>query len=470
MNIIIVAAAVISLGGCMPEREPGRVEMNLPDKFSAEGTDVLPEKWWQSLEDPQLSELIEQAVGDNFTIRAAWDRLEQARQEAIKAGADHLPAVNYDGSAGRSVTERGSNRNYTTDYNLGLSLGYEVDLWGRIKSIEQAAVYDAQAREHELAAAAITLSSTIAGTWYQYAEACRRVEVIERQLGSNRQVLELITLQFKKAQASAADVFRQRQLVESSNGRLIQARQSCELLQYQLSILAGKAPGKHWPGGEAQLIELSRLPQVSIPSELILRRPDIAGAYKSVLAADERAAASIANQYPSLRITAAAQTGGESTSDIFDDWLANIAAGVTGPLFDGGSRKAEVERSRARLSEAINSYSQTVLESLKEVEDALAAEDYQRQFVESVRSQLDLSRDVFERTRESFIKGQFDYIRVLESLVSQQSLELSELQARRVLIEKRIDLCKAIAGGWQMKKPQQAVLIYDEANENQSPM
>jgi outer membrane protein, multidrug efflux system len=467
---IAAAGFLVCTGGCMPARETGRVDMELPENFSGGGSEVVPDKWWQSFNDPQLNRLIEKAISGNFTIRAAWDRLEQARQEALKAGADNLPAVNYDGSVERSVNERDSNRNYATDYSLGVSLGYEVDLWDRIKSIEQAALYDAQAREHDLAAAAITLSSTIARTWYQFAEASLRVYVIERQLSSNRQVLELITLQFKKARASAADVFRQRQLVESSKGRLIQARQTCRLLQYQLSILSGKAPYQYWQDSRPELIELSELPRVSIPSELILRRPDVTGAYKTVLAADKRTAAAIANQYPSLRITAAAQTGDESTSDIFDDWLANLAAGLTGPLFDGGTRKAEVERSMAVLSQAINGYSQRVLESLKEVEDALAGEDYQRQFVESVRSQLDLSKEVFQRTRESYIKGRFDYIRVLESLISQQTLELEELQARRVLIERRIDLCKAIAGGWEMEKPQQAVLIYDKKDKNQSPM
>ena len=131
---------------------------------------------------------------------------------------------------------------------------------------------------------------------------------------------------------------------------------------------------------------------------------------------------------------------------------------IAGPLLDAGLRKAEVERTRAVVSEQINTYGQAVLQAVREVEDAIQQEAYQRDYIASLSQQLALARQVYERTRYRYIGGQLDYLRVLESLVSPQSLERSELTARRVLVEHRIDLCRSLAGGWEMEPPEMAEL------------
>ena len=129
---------------------------------------------------------------------------------------------------------------------------------------------------------------------------------------------------------------------------------------------------------------------------------------------------------------------------------------MAGPLLDGGLRKAEVKRTQAILSEKINAYGQVILEAIKETEDAINQENYQQKYVGSLNKQLQLARQVYERTGQSYIKGALDYLRVLEALVSQQNLEINELAARRILLERRIDLCKAIAGSWEIQRPEPA--------------
>ena len=190
----------------------------------------------------------------------------------------------------------------------------------------------------------------------------------------------------------------------------------------------------------------------------IEKNKKIISAYKAVQSADRRQAAAIADQYPVISLSAAAETSGSKVHDLFDDWLANLAANVTGPLFDGGLRKAEAKRTRAVLSEKLNDYSQSVLEALQETEDAISQEQYQRQYVESLQKQLALSRDVYERTYQNYLKAKLDYLRVLTALVTMQRLEQSELTARRVLIERRVDLCRSIAGGWPLQRPGNAEL------------
>jgi len=234
---------------------------------------------------------------------------------------------------------------------------------------------------------------------------------------------------------------------------LIQVQEEIALFQHQLSILTGKTPGLWWADRSIELITLNQLPKIDVPAVVIQRRPDVISAYKAVQAADRRLAIAIADRYPTISLSASAETSASRVSDLFDDWLADLAAGLTGPLFDAGQRKAETRRTRAVLSEKLNDYSQSVLEALQETEDAISQEQYQRQYVESLQKQLSLSRDVYERTYQNYLKGQLDYLRVLTALVTMQSLEQSELTARRVLVECRIDLCRSIAGGWPLQRP-----------------
>ncbi len=426
----------------------------LPAEFSSRGGEALPEKWWQSFHDPQLDALVEQAINDNFTIRSAWDRLTQAEQIAIKTGASLYPSVYYQTGAGRIRQEVGDVTAYRSDYSASLTVSYEVDLWGRIKSSQQAAVLDAEAARENVNTAAITLSAAIAKTWYQLAEAKEKSRVIYRQYETNTKVLKVIKLQFRQGQIGAADVFRQQQLAESSRGQHIQNEERVMLLQHQLSVLIGKAPMAWWADESIELVELNAMPAVDVPAVVIQRRPDVLSAYKAVQAADSRVAAAIADQYPAISLSSSVETSAGKVQNLFDDWQANLAANLAGPLLDAGLRKAEVERTKAVMSEMLNNYSQSVLEALQEVEDAVKQEYYQRKYVENLQKQLALAHQVYDRTRQRYIKGQIDYIRVLESLISQQTLEQRELAARRLLVEHRIDLCRAIAGSWPLQRPE----------------
>lgn len=194
-----VAACGLMLG-CQTESQNVQSPVFLPEQFSAAGSLPLPEKWWQSFGDPQLNELIEEALADNFTIRSAWDRLSQAEQIAAKTGAALLPEVNYQADVSRSRSDISDTVDYSTEYSIGLAASYEVDLWGLVRSSQQAAVLDAQSAREDVSTAAVTLSANIAKTWYQLAEAKMQESLINKQLDTNQKVLEIITLQFRQGQ------------------------------------------------------------------------------------------------------------------------------------------------------------------------------------------------------------------------------------------------------------------------------
>ncbi len=442
-----------------PKSRPVALSFELPLEFSAKGSEPVPQQWWDSLDDDQLNLVIDEALANNFSIQSAWDRLTQAEQIAVQTGASLLPSATYGAGTERTRSRMSDNVTYRTDYYAGLGAAYEIDLWNRIGSARQAAVLDVQAARENVGAAAMTLTSAIAKTWYQLAEGKEQQAIINQQIQTNEKILEVIKLQFRKAKVGAADVFSQEQLVQSGRGQLIQTQEDIAMLQHQLSILMGRTPWTWWESESINLITLNQLPQIDIPAVVIQRRPDVLSAYRAVQSSDQRMASAIADQYPTISLSAGAETSASKVHDLFDDWLGNLAANLSGPLFDAGLRKAEVKRTRAVLSEKLNDYNQTVLDALKETEDAIQQEYYQRQYVESLQKQLRLAQNVYERTYQKYLKGQLDYIRVLTSLVTMQNLERNELTARRILIEHRIDLCRSIAGGWPMQRPDNTELL-----------
>jgi NodT family efflux transporter outer membrane factor (OMF) lipoprotein len=451
-KILLLAAASVLMGACapsLPER-PAPVELSLP--FSASGTAPLPERWWRAFADETLDGLIDRALAGNLSLQSAWDRLEQARAAARRAGAELYPSLDGQGRAAESRGRENGVTGTRESYSLGFAAGYEVDLWGRIRSSRDAAALGAHAGAEDLKTAALTLSSRVAATWYQLVEQYGQVLLLNEQLETNSKVLELITLRFRTGRVGIADVLQQRQLVESNRGEIAQVEARAEVLEHQLAILLGEPPMRKVSPTEAEFGNFPPLPETGLPAELVRSRPDVRSAWYSLRAADYRTAAAVADRFPRLSLSAGLDTSGGEVRNLFDNWLASLAANLVGPVFDGGLRRAEVERTRAVAAEALHSYGQTVLESLGEVEDALAREQWQKVYIASLDRQLELAERSIERVRDRYVNGAVDYQRVLDALLSYQRLQRTRLTALRQLFEFRIDLYRALGGGWEMER------------------
>ncbi len=460
-RLLPVASLLALVAGCshpvaefdLPGDTPETFSSNGPAPTGSAATEIVPAHWWRAFGDDALDRLIEQALASNFNLQTAWDRLVQAQAAADKTTAGLWPQANGSAGVGRSRRDAAGSVTYDTTYETGVAAGYEIDLWSRLRSQQTAAVLDVQAQQDALDTAAISLSALVANTWYQLADAKALIRITQQQIETNRQVLEVVSVQFRKGRVSAADVLRQRQLVASTESRLISARETAELLQYLLSVLIGAPPALAWEGASIELPDLPPQPQLGIPSEVLWRRPDVRLAYRQVQAADQRLAVAVADQYPRLSLAANAETSAGSVGDLFDDSFANLVGNAVQPLFDAGLRKAEVERRKAIVSEVIHNWRQTILEALQEIEVALTQERRQGEFLDSLQTQLDLARQTYDRNRDRYTKGQTDYLRVLESLSSTQALERELVRARATLIERRIDLYRSIAGGWELPEP-----------------
>jgi len=453
--------------GCGSKKISQDVISPLPLKeakaFSAAGSEPLPQLWWQAFDDPQLNRRIELALANNFSLTSAWYRLSAARALVRFRAADQNPQLHA------AISARTTSDDSADQLLSGLEADYEVDLWGRINSLVAAEQYRAQATEADFQTAAITISAEMTTIWFRLLEANQQLVLINSQIATNQQVVDLLKARLGIGLVSSADVLRQQQLIETTKAEKLNVETDIALLQQQLAVLEGRPP-QHVIDLKLNGLELPALPpipQVGLPADLVRQRPDVQSAFFLLRAADSELAAAVRDQYPNLTLTGSINTAARSASTLFIDWVSSLAASLIAPLYDGGGRQAQVDRATALKQEQLNSYAQTVLQAFLEVEDALLRERKQRERIANIEERLDLAMQTRQQLQLEYFNGVSAYISVLTALTDEQRLQRDLLVARRNLLEYRISLYRALAGGLSLPQLQrdseQAELV--ETNE-----
>jgi len=424
-----------------------KTPVELPTRLSRTGVAPLQEQWWLAFNDAKLNQLIDTALSQNYSLLATYNRLQQAQVIAKKSSAALIPSVNANFNSNKTL----SNSRNSSLFSLGLNANYEVDIWGRIRATTHASELDAQSAEENVKTAAISLSSEIAIAWYRLIEQRRQLQLLNRQIQTNQDNVSLIMARFAGGQSTAADLFQQQQILEASKGNKKTVLATQQVLEHQLAILTGHTPKLiHLPKRD-DFPALPELPKTGLTTALIQRRPDLRLAYYRVQAADQRIAAAIADRFPKLSLSAGINTSSPNLQSLFNNWIATLGGNLLLPLIDGGRRVAEVNRTKAVAAEALNNYATAIQQAIKDVEDALSQEQQQQQLVVSLAKQLHYSQQATTQIRLRFSYGAIDFLRVLSLQISQQALERRQIVAQRQMIEYRIHLYRALAGGWAIQ-------------------
>jgi outer membrane protein TolC len=234
------------------------------------------------------------------------------------------------------------------------------------------------------------------------------------------------------------------------------------VLEHQIAVLLGRAPESYVPDPGDRLPNPPPLPAAGVPSELLGRRPDVRAVHARLIAADHNVAVAVANLFPSVRLGATGVYQSGDPARMFDNWSWSLASSLFQPIFEGYRLRAEVVRTKAVVQERLRDYGQTVLLALREVEDALALEREQVLQIEHERARLDLAQKQLEQARSHYVNGITDYLPVLTALVAVQDSERQLLAARRRLIAFRIQVYRALAGGWSWDEAPPAGLPYPQ--------
>lgn len=419
----------------------------LPQAYTVETEQdgVVTTPWWAAFENPVLTDLIETALQDNLELAAGLSRIDRARALVRQARAVRLPQVSLDAAAQRQWTqiERGDgNDGAQGAVSGGALLGWEVDLWGRLRSEQAARTEELNALLYDYEALRLSLSALVAEVYFELVEQNLRQDLLEYQRELAQRFLDLLELRFAQGNASAVDLLQQRDRVAEIESQMPEVAARTVELENRLDVLLGGAPD-----GEHRVADPETLPvawstgSVGIPAALLVARPDLKALQRAVVAQDYTVAAAIANRLPRVTLDG---------SLLYQDAAGGAAltgtglAGLVQPLLDWGLRKAEVEAARATFRESLLAFSQSYLTAIEEVETILWREVQQRRLIEALEHRESILARTVEETRVRYSLGVTDYLPVLTALQNQQEVQRQILDERLALVLLRVRLYRAI--------------------------
>jgi NodT family efflux transporter outer membrane factor (OMF) lipoprotein len=416
------------------------------------GAPATPD-WWALFESPQLDELMRRAVADNHDLAAAKATLAQARELVAAQTGQLYPQVGLQAGTGRQ--KYGAEFLGTFDVApftyeaVGASVHYALDYDGAIaRSIEEQKALE-QYERSELAAAQLTLTGDVASEAVIIAATRGEIRAAAELLSEDRNNLSLVRTAFANGSVSKLDVLTAQSQLASDQALLPPLYQQLAMARHALAVLLGHPPAD-WSRPDLELTDL-RLPRqlpVSVPSQLVRRRPDILAAEAQLHAATAAVGVATANLYPQIALTATLGQQALKPAKLFDTSSAawSLIAGLTQPLFDGGTLRAERRASLDALQASAARYQQVVLDSFGQVADLLDALDHDAQLVAAQANARDTSQASVELARQSYQAGNSGILQVLDAQRQRQRAELGFLEAQSRQYLDTIQLLLAVGG------------------------
>jgi NodT family efflux transporter outer membrane factor (OMF) lipoprotein len=419
--------------------------------------------WWRGFHSDELNALIEQAKAQNFDIAAAIARVRQEDAQVRIAGASLLPTLN--GTAGASWEHvgfgTGSNAGGSRfvggtasedlrSYNVGLSAAYQLDFWGRNQALRLAAVNAAMFSRFDQQTVALTVVTNVANTWFTCLALVDRLDVAQRNLAAAEQTLAVIRGRLEAGTASALDIAQQESLVNAERAIVPGLRNQLEQALISLGILVGRPP-EAITARPGSLTELA-LPLVSagLPSALLQRRPDVASAEAQLIAQHLDINAARAAFFPTVQLTGSAGYEAPALAALISPAgaLTSLAAGLTAPIFDGGTLRGQLEQARGRYDELLADYRKAVVQAFTDVDQALAAWRFttEQEFLQRIA--VETARRAATIANAQMLAGTVDITTVLTTETTLFNDEDTLAQVRLARIQALLNLYKALGGGW----------------------
>jgi multidrug efflux system outer membrane protein len=449
------------LVGCAPKMplDPEQMLSGLPGEFSEQSQAVVAaadwgDLWWKALDDKSLDALVASVLEGNLELLRSDARVAEIHATAVATGAGRYPSL----SLGAEAKAAGAGSRETSSYGVSFPASFEIDLWGRLASLETAARFDLLAARYNRQALAQSLAAQAAGLYLTVQALERRLAVASLSVDSYKKSLGLVEGRYRRGLASILEVRQADRLYAQARAAIPALQQERQAVLRNLAVLAGRFDAN---SGQAVLQEAPFIlpPEVpaGLPSELLLRRPDVAAARSTVDALWSRTVAARASRFPSIKLTGAA---GFSSSELglliqqpSQVWSA--AAGLTMPLVNAGGLKAQEEAASKRYEQAVYAYGQAVLNAFSEVEQALFARE---KLLERHDLLLDLNRAAsltLETAMNRYERGLVEYLSVLDA---QQAYFLAQnelLGVEAALFQNFVTLNRVLGGGWGNPDTQQ---------------
>lgn len=462
MGLVPVAVLAAVLAGCAVPPVTVNAIPAQPVPTATASIEPAPD-WWKRFGDARIDALIDEALASNRDLARAMARIDEARAALRGAQAERAPVVTANASAARArASENGTIPGGGTGnlFDASLSVRHELDLWGRLASASQAAREELLATEYAREVLRTALTAQVVQAYAALQSLDAQVRTYERVLASQREGLRLQGLRLQAGELAELDYRQLEAEVTTSELQLPKLRRAQGETQRALGLLLGRSPRALWeePVARAETAATGAMP-VSVPdglpSNLLLRRPDVQASEARLRAAGARVDAARAAYFPDVGLSAGLGLESTSLSRLIDgpSLIWSAAASLTQPLWNGGRLDAQYQAAQARRLQLELDYRDSVAAAFKEARDALAAQEEAQTSLAGTRLRAQTLRRAAELTRLRTEGGEASRLQLLDAERLALLAELQTHEALRAVVAAQAELFRALGGGWQRPVP-----------------
>lgn len=444
MKALLISAAALSLAACASAVPPAHQLTAMPASFEYADPAIkgaVPGKeWWRAFGDPALDALIAEALAANQDVAAGVARLRQSRAALRVANASLFPSLGGGVSGGAD-----SNSDFSDWSGSGrLSASYQFDLFGQNRAGRAGARASYEAAQYNYRALELTVESDVAFTYFSIIALRERLQVARDNLAISERVYDIVKARYDAGDVSGFDMASQEASIANARARIPQVEQQLVSFETALAVLLGRAPeGYRAPAGDALSLTPPSI-DIGLPSELLLRRPDLLAAEAGLRGASADVAAARAAFFPSIDLSAGLSSGLAGGAGL----VGSLAGSLSQTVFSGGRLEGQLDAAKGRADEQIARYRQATLGALREVETGLTA----LAAAEQRETQLAIAREAAQR---SLALAEIRYRSGADDLVSLLNAQATLFSASDSLVQARLDrlaaatgLFVAVGGGW----------------------
>jgi multidrug efflux system outer membrane protein len=464
---MVVVATV--LAGCAIGPDYKRPTVENPETFRgqplAEAASFADVPWWEAFQDPILRNLIQEALRNNYDAAIAAARVREARANLTVARSDLFPSIDYDASASRGKVTPGvlggvggPAARANDFYSASMRLSWELDIWGRVRRLNEAARATLFATEDARRAVWLSLVSDLAQAYFELLALDVQLQIARDSAEAYQGTYDVFLDRFNNGVASKLETSRALGALGDARAAIPQVETAVIAKENQISILLGKAPGPVPRGTPMYEQPLAPAVPAGLPSALLERRPDLRQAEQQMVAANARIGVAKAEFFPKFSLTGllgtaspelAALTGGASTI-----WA--LAGAGSGPLFNAGRTLGNYRASIARWEQVRLQYESAVLTALREVSDGLTALARLNEAETGQNTAVHALAEAVDHATARYQQGLASYYEVLEAQQQLYPAQMALAQIRRNRLVSYVQLYKALGGGWNLTDAQWA--------------
>jgi outer membrane protein, multidrug efflux system len=459
-GLVPATAIVLLLAGCAVGPNYKKPAINAPAQFrfteNQTTNSIANLPWWQVFQDPTLQGLIRTALTNNYDLKQAAARVEEARWQASAANSGFFPQINYIGDAGRGQnayfnSPASLNGKTTGSALVSLSAVWEIDFWGRIRRLSESARAQYLATDEARRSLTISLMSSVAITYFQLLDLDRELEIQREATNAYAGSYQIFNDRLQQGVASKLETDRAAAALANAAATIPALELQIAQTENQLNTLLGRPPGTIVRGKLAeQTVAAPEIP-AGLPSDLLRRRPDILAAEQSLRAANANVGVNVANFFPQIGLTTLLGSSSTELSKFTAGSagnLWNLGGTVSGPIFQGGQLRAQYKGAKAKFAESAAAYQQTVLTAFQEVSDALIArQKLAEEYVYDGQAVVALAESV-QLATDRYLNGKSSYFEVLQAQQELYPAQRAQVQTRTGELAAVVQLYKALGGGW----------------------